>query len=158
MAKSLSSLWLKSVRRMGRAQQAQGRRLLQSLLPKPVRAPAVRPARLVKSPKMATTVRKPPLLPPARAVPDLPGSWQKAWFSVSAAGQLAPTRRMYWLYLPAGERPTPLPLVVMLHGCQQSATDFAASTRMNQLAERKGFAVLYPQQSGAADSHRCWHW
>ena len=34
MAKSLSSLWLKSVRRMGKAQQAQGRRLLQSLVPK----------------------------------------------------------------------------------------------------------------------------
>ena len=29
---------------------------------------------------------------------------------------------------------------------------------MNQLAERKGFAVLYPQQSAASDAHRCWHW
>ena len=46
----------------------------------------------------------------------------------------------------------------MLHGCQQTAIDFAASTRMNALAERKGFAVLYPQQSAAADAHRCWHW
>ena len=51
-----------------------------------------------------------------------------------------------------------MPLVVMLHGCQQSATDFAVATRMNQLAERKGFAVLYPQQSATADAHRCWHW
>ena len=46
----------------------------------------------------------------------------------------------------------------MLHGCQQTAPDFAAATRMNQLAERKGFAVLYPQQSAASDAHRCWHW
>jgi poly(hydroxyalkanoate) depolymerase family esterase len=46
----------------------------------------------------------------------------------------------------------------MLHGCEQSAADFAAGSRMNQLAERKGFAVLYPQQSSTADAHRCWHW
>ncbi|MEO7400658.1 MAG: PHB depolymerase family esterase [Polaromonas sp.] len=65
---------------------------------------------------------------------------------------------LYWLYLPSGTAKAPRPLVVMLHGCQQTATDFAASTRMNRLAERKGFAVLYPQQSAAADSHRCWHW
>jgi poly(hydroxyalkanoate) depolymerase family esterase len=71
---------------------------------------------------------------------------------------------LYWLYLPAGmpatpETPTaPRPLVVMLHGCEQSAADFAAGSRMNQLAERKGFAVLYPQQSSTADAHRCWHW
>ena len=158
MAKSLSSLWLKSVRRMGRAQQAQGRRLLQSMVPKPARAPAAQGARRVKSSKVAKAVSKPPVLQSLRRVADLPGSWEKAWFSAPAAGQLAPTRKLYWLYLPSGERTTPLPLVVMLHGCQQSATDFAASTRMNQLAERKGFAVLYPQQSGAADSHRCWHW
>ena len=43
-----------------------------------------------------------------------------------------------------------------MHGCKQSATDFAASTRMNQLSELQGFAVLYPQQSPTADSHRCW--
>ncbi|MDP1739558.1 MAG: PHB depolymerase family esterase [Polaromonas sp.] len=152
MAKSLSSLWLKSVRRMGRAQQAQGRRLLQSLVPKPVRAPAAQVARRIKSSKVATSVRKP------RALPEVPGSWQKAWFSASDAGELAPARMAYWLYLPASAGQSPLPLVVMLHGCQQSPTDFAASTRMNQLAERKGFAVLYPQQSGDADSHRCWHW
>ena len=158
MAKSLSSLWLKSVRRMGKAQQAQGRRLLQSLVPKPARASAVRRTSLPKLSKVAKTVQKPPMPKAVRALPVLPGSWQKAWFSMPAAGQLAPSRMLYWLYLPAGERPAPLPLVVMLHGCQQSATDFAASTRMNQLAERKGFAVLYPQQSGAADSHRCWHW
>lgn len=65
---------------------------------------------------------------------------------------------LYWLYLPPQAGAAPLPLVVMLHGCQQTATDFAASTRMNALAARKGFAVLYPQQSAAADAHRCWHW
>ncbi|MBA4328983.1 MAG: esterase [Polaromonas sp.] len=159
MAKSLSSLWLKSVRRMGKAQQAQGRRLLQSLVPTPARAPAGRqaPAKTAKA-RTAAPIRKSAPLP-ARALTGTPGSWQKCWFSVPAAGQLAPARRMlYWLYLPPDAGPEPLPLVVMLHGCQQLATDFARSTRMNELAARKGFAVLYPQQSAAADAHRCWHW
>jgi poly(hydroxyalkanoate) depolymerase family esterase len=159
MPKSLSSLWLKSIRRMGKAQQAQGRRLLQSLAPKPARAPAARkaPARVAKA-KPTATLRKSSLMP-ARPVTGLPGSWQKCWFSVPGAGQMAPARRMlYWLYLPPDAGSAPLPLVVMLHGCQQMATDFAQSTRMNELAARKGFAVLYPQQSAAADAHRCWHW
>ncbi|MDQ3272052.1 MAG: esterase, partial [Pseudomonadota bacterium] len=58
MARSLSSLWLKSVRRMGKAQQAQGRRLLQSLVPKPPRAPAMRkaPAKVAKA-RPATPLR-----------------------------------------------------------------------------------------------------
>jgi poly(3-hydroxybutyrate) depolymerase len=64
---------------------------------------------------------------------------------------------MYWLYLPSSAAATPRPLVVMLHGCQQTAPDFALTTQMNQLAEREGFAVLYPQQSEATDRHRCWH-
>ncbi|MDP3756186.1 PHB depolymerase family esterase [Polaromonas sp.] len=159
MAKSLSSLWLKSMRRMGRVQQVQGRRLFQSLVPA-VAASPVRRAKPVKlpRPKAVKALRK-PAAPPARAVSGLPGSWQKAYFSVPAAGQLAPARRMlYWLYLPAAASAAPRPLVVMLHGCQQTATDFAIATRMNQLAERKGFAVLYPHQSATADAHRCWHW
>jgi poly(hydroxyalkanoate) depolymerase family esterase len=96
---------------------------------------------------------------PAKAHTGLAGSWQKSWFSVPAAAQVASARRMlYWLYLPKNVTSASLPLVVMLHGCQQTATDFALSTRMNQLADRKGFAVLYPQQSASADAHRCWHW
>lgn len=159
MARSLSSLWLKSMRRMGKAQQAQGRRLFLSLVPKAAASP-VRRAKPVKlsRPKAVKTLRK-SAAPPARAVSGLLGTWQKAYFSVPAAGQLAPARRMlYWLYLPAAASPAPRPLVVMLHGCQQTATDFAIATRMNQLAERKGFAVLYPHQSATADAHRCWHW
>ncbi len=65
----------------------------------------------------------------------------------------------YWLYLP--DKPAPasgLPLLVMLHGCDQSATLFAQGTRMNQWAEKKGYAVLYPQQSASAHPHRCWKW
>jgi len=66
--------------------------------------------------------------------------------------------RAYKLYLPSGYHGQPLPLLVMLHGCTQSADDFAAGTRMNFVAEAEGLLVLYPEQALAANSSRCWNW
>jgi poly(hydroxyalkanoate) depolymerase family esterase len=51
-----------------------------------------------------------------------------------------------------------LPLLVMLHGCTQSASDFASGTGMNEVADQLGFLVLYPEQSVAANIARCWNW
>lgn len=66
--------------------------------------------------------------------------------------------RAYKLFVPAHRPPAPCPLIVMLHGCTQSADDFAAGTRMNRLAQAHGFLVVYPEQSAQANASRCWNW
>jgi len=79
------------------------------------------------------------------------------WLPGIAAG--AGGARRYRLFRPpgvkSGER---LPLMVMLHGCGQEAISFAACTRMNRIAMRERFLVLYPEQDGLASPHGCWNW
>jgi poly(hydroxyalkanoate) depolymerase family esterase len=64
----------------------------------------------------------------------------------------------YKLFVPSGYSGKPLPLVVMLHGCGQDASDFALGTGMNALAEEGQVLVLYPEQSASANWNRCWNW
>ncbi len=66
--------------------------------------------------------------------------------------------RAYKLYVPSGSTGQALPVVVMLHGCTQTPDDFAAGTRMNVLAERDRFLVVYPAQAAPANRSRCWNW
>jgi poly(hydroxyalkanoate) depolymerase family esterase len=49
-------------------------------------------------------------------------------------------------------------MVVVLHGCVQSADDIARGTRMTAAAAREGFVVLYPEQPASANIQRCWNW
>ncbi len=81
-----------------------------------------------------------------------PGRFE-AHHHANAAGRLA-----YKLYVPAGPSKAPRAMVVMLHGCTQSADDFAAGTRMNRLADEHGFLVVYPEQAAQANASRCWNW
>ena len=66
--------------------------------------------------------------------------------------------RPYRLYIPRCTLPQHPALVVLLHGCTQSPEDFAAGTRMNLLADRQGFLVLYPGQVSSANANGCWNW
>jgi poly(hydroxyalkanoate) depolymerase family esterase len=50
------------------------------------------------------------------------------------------------------------PLVVMLHGCTQTAASFAAATAMTEVADRHGFVVLFPEQMRARNRQGCWNW
>jgi poly(hydroxyalkanoate) depolymerase family esterase len=50
------------------------------------------------------------------------------------------------------------PLVVLLHGCTQTPTGFAAAAAMPRLADRHGFLVLCPEQSRSDNQQACWNW
>lgn len=64
----------------------------------------------------------------------------------------------YKVYVPSGYAGRPLSLVVMLHGCTQTPDDFAAGTRMNEVAEEILCLVAYPEQTKAANASKCWNW
>lgn len=65
--------------------------------------------------------------------------------------------RDYLLFAPAKPNRKPA-LIVMLHGCTQDAEDFANGTAMNIVAGKRGFHVIYPEQTPSANAMRCWNW
>jgi poly(hydroxyalkanoate) depolymerase family esterase len=183
-----STQWLRGLVRVGKAQQRSATKLAKSLFgtpapkarakPKPKPAPTLAPkpkaapkpraapaAKAAAKPKAAASRAKPAAAPRAQAAQAaLPGKWLAGYFSPAPeAGHMPGKRMMYYLYLP-DKAPSAtmllkgMPLVVMLHGCDQTAPQFAQGTRMNRLAEKKGYAVLYPQQSLSSHAHRCWKW
>ena len=101
----------------------------------------------------------------------LPGSWfalacgpqgadtvADAARFVSASFTNAAGTRAYKLFVPSTYCGQALPLIVMLHGCTQSPDDFAAGTRMNEIAERHDCFVVYPAQTNSANMQKCWNW
>jgi poly(hydroxyalkanoate) depolymerase family esterase len=49
-------------------------------------------------------------------------------------------------------------LVVVLHGCTQSAAAYDHGSGWSQLADEHGFIVLFPQQSAANNGNLCFNW
>jgi feruloyl esterase len=60
-------------------------------------------------------------------------------------------------YVPK-DLPASAPLVVVLHGCTQSAASYDYGTGWSTLADRYGFAVLFPEQKRANNPLRCFNW
>src|SRR3954452_23744085 len=70
-----------------------------------------------------------------------PKSGQTSTGSITYDGREYP----YILHTPGSYKPgKPVPLLVMVHGCQTSADQEMRVTGFNQLADEQGFAVLYP--------------
>lgn len=60
-------------------------------------------------------------------------------------------------YIPAGLQPG-APLVVVLHGCTQTASGYDAGSGWSQLADEEGFALLFPEQQRSNNPNRCFNW
>lgn len=60
-------------------------------------------------------------------------------------------------YVPAG-LPPGAPLVVVLHGCTQTAASYDLGSGWSTLAGRHGFALLFPEQVRGNNSSTCFNW
>ena len=50
------------------------------------------------------------------------------------------------------------PLVVVLHGCMQTAQHVADQSGWNKIADEKNFIVMYPEQGLINNPNRCFNW
>ena len=72
-------------------------------------------------------------------------------FSPNPGGLVAKT------YIPAKLAPG-APLVVILHGCTQDSAGYDRGSGWSQLADRHGFAVLFPEQERGNNFNLCFNW
>ncbi|KVU86020.1 esterase [Burkholderia ubonensis] len=150
MTKSLTKMWLGGIKRMLSPPAKGAARGAQRMALDVIEA-AASPAAADLPPVRESRVRP-------RAAAWAAGEWTRGEHPMAPAIGRLVQQLAYALYVPPGRRRGGMPLVVMLHGCTQTADGFAQGTRMNLLADRYGFAVLYPEQSLRAHSHGCWHW
>ena len=60
-------------------------------------------------------------------------------------------------YLPPALAPG-APLVVVLHGCTQNAAAYDQGSGWSKLADRHGFALLFPEQTRSNNHNLCFNW
>jgi len=61
------------------------------------------------------------------------------------------------IYVPQGLQ-AGAPLVVVLHGCTQTADGYDHGSGWSQLAQEHGFALLFPEQQRANNPNLCFNW
>jgi poly(hydroxyalkanoate) depolymerase family esterase len=149
--KAFSDIAMREVTRLTRAGKlAEAVRLLQG------RAPDAEEG-LVPAKRVFSNLTRTLFAPVREESVDAPTAAPNARFETRAFTNAAGTRT-YKVYRPSGHVGEKLPVVVMLHGCTQDPDDFAAGTRMNEVAEEQGFLVVYPCQPKSANMNRCWNW
>lgn len=87
---------------------------------------------------------------------DSPQPLAATLVEISSFGSNPGALRMFY-YAPPGLAPG-APLVVVMHGCTQSAAGYAGQTDWPLLGDRHGFAVVFPEQTTANNSQRCFNW
>lgn len=159
MAKKLSSLFLSTIRRATRL-QAQVIEQAARAATKPAKRPKRKGGTKAKVDARAKQHSSATVRPKAgeHALAPGAGSWQNFVHETRATRTELLGRLAYALYRPAPGSLSGRPLVLMLHGCQQTPADFAQGSQMNRLASRENFVVAYPQQMRRVDSMRCWRW
>jgi poly(hydroxyalkanoate) depolymerase family esterase len=60
-------------------------------------------------------------------------------------------------YVPDG-LPKNAPMVVVLHGCTQTAAGYDHGSGWSDLADRQGFALLFPEQQRSNNANLCFNW
>lgn len=145
---------LKTLARVTRPARAQATKAVKAAVKSAVKAAvkeaiheAVPPAKTAHRQSTGAVARRKSLAP------------QGDWIAGVATGPAG--ARRFHLYVPPGlalRSAEKLPLMVMLHGCDQTGADLASSSRMNRLAARHRFLVLYPEQERLANAHGCWNW
>ena len=68
-----------------------------------------------------------------------------------------PGALLAWSFVPPGLAPG-APLVVVLHGCTQSAAGYDRGAGWSALAARHGFALLYAEQTRSNNPNLCFNW
>lgn len=69
-----------------------------------------------------------------------------------------PGRLTGWAFVPEKTGITALPLVVVLHGCTQTAAGYDRGSGWSELAAAYGFAMMFPEQQRSNNPNRCFNW
>lgn len=73
-------------------------------------------------------------------------------------GEFANPGDLRFLAVVPDSLPRRAPLVVVLHGCTQTAAGYDRGAGWSTLAALHGFAVLYPEQRRANNANNCFNW
>ncbi|MER5349229.1 PHB depolymerase family esterase [Kitasatospora sp. NPDC002551] len=122
----------------------------------PVTRCAARSVRRLASALLAAAALLLPAAPARAASAPAPSSASGTFQQVTGFGSNPGNLAMY-TYAPAGLA-SGAPLVVALHGCLQSADDYHRHSGWPELADRYGFAVVFPQTGPANNPLSCFRW
>ena len=100
-----------------------------------------------------------------RRAPPPPGRFEEgskfSWRGLLAVAPWIWPRRDYLVYVPGGH-PNLFwrrrPMLVLVHGCRQTAEDIAKGSRITALADELDCLVLLPKQNPKANQWGCWNW